>query len=69
MKRIKKWLYGTFLPLWAKETVMAENEKLKEKVTHLQHDNDTLQAYIEGMRMGQRAVRKIYIKGEEVVSK
>ncbi len=69
MRKIKKWLYGTFLPMWAKESVYAENNRLKEKFQLLQHENELLRSYIDGMKMGQRAVRKIYIKSEEVSGK
>lgn len=38
MKRIKNWLINNFLPLWAKETVLADNRRLKRKVKKLEQD-------------------------------
>ena len=38
MKRIKNWLINNFLPLWAKETVLADNRRLKRKVKKLEQE-------------------------------
>ena len=31
MKRIKNWLIHSFLPVWAREAMLAENQKLREE--------------------------------------
>lgn len=48
MKRIKNWLINNFLPLWAKETVLADNRKLKKKVERVELENKTLKTIIRG---------------------
>ncbi len=35
---MKKWLIENFLPRWAKETVLADNRKLKRKVKKLEDE-------------------------------
>lgn len=42
MKKIKNWLINNFLPLWAKETVLADNRILKRKVERLKMELKTL---------------------------
>jgi len=58
---IKKWLIDGFLPMWAKETVLAENRRLKHQVEVLKQDNQEIRAYIDGMEAGIRAGKKITI--------
>ena len=61
MKKIKEWLISRFLPLWAKETVLADNRKLKQKVDRLEEEIARLRAYIDGMSAGVRSIRRITI--------
>lgn len=65
---MKKWLFNHFLPLWAKETVLRQNRRLEQENAALQKKIDELEAYITGLQMGLRAVKRIRIvnKGEEV---
>lgn len=35
---VKKWLIDNFLPRWAKETVLADNRRLKRKVEKLEQE-------------------------------
>ncbi len=58
---MKKWLTDRFLPMWAKETVLAENRQLKRTIRHLEQENEKLNAYIQGMQTGIRAGRKITV--------
>ena len=46
---MKLWLINNFLPMWAKETVLADNRNLQRKVLILQVENDLLKSKIEGM--------------------
>lgn len=59
--KIKQWLYDRFLPMWAKETVLADNRALKRKVDELEQKNRELEAYIEGLNAGLRGMRRIVI--------
>ena len=65
---MKKWLFNHFLPLWAKETVLRQNRQLEQENAALQKKIDELEAYIAGMQMGLRAVKRISIvsRGGEV---
>lgn len=52
MSKIKDSFLKRFLPMWAKETVFAENLQLHKKVARLEQENDVLKAYIDGMKLG-----------------
>lgn len=54
---MKKWLVENFLPMWAKETVLAENRKLKRQNQRLGHELRELVAYIEGIEKGLRSAK------------
>lgn len=54
---MKKWLIDTFLPAWAKETVLADNKAMAQKIKSLQQQNKEMAAYIRGLEKGLRAVR------------
>ena len=55
---MKKWLIDTFLPMWAKETVLSDNRALARKVKALEQENEILSSYIRGLEKGIRAGRK-----------
>jgi cell division protein FtsB len=46
---MKKWLTNNFLPMWAKETVLAENRTLKKRNKQLEQEIAVLKAKIYGM--------------------
>lgn len=48
---MKKWLIEKFLPLWAKETVLADNRHLAAENFRLQEKLKQTQAYIAGMQL------------------
>lgn len=60
---MKHWLIDQFLPMWAKETVLADNRRLKRQNRALEAENKRLQAYIQGMHMGIRSAKRITIQG------
>ncbi len=62
---MKKWLVERFLPMWAKETVLAENRQLRRENRRLREENDKLSAYIRGVLQGARAVKTVKIYGGE----
>lgn len=64
---MKKWLIGTFLPMWAKQTVLSDNKILSRQVKALRQENKELNAYIRGLEAGIRAGRRvsIYAGGKE----
>ena len=58
---MKKWLIDSFLPMWAKETVLADNRRLKRQLREMAQENKEMKAYIQGLETGIRAGQKITI--------
>ena len=58
---MKKWLTEHFLPMWAKETVLADNRRLQAENQALIKQNRELKAYIQGIQAGIRAGKRINI--------
>lgn len=58
---MKKWLIDGFLPMWAKETVLSDNRRLKRQLRLLEQEKKEMKAYIQGMEAGVRAGKKITI--------
>lgn len=58
---MKKWLIDGFLPMWAKETVLSDNRRLKRQLRLLEQENKEMKAYIQGLETGIRAGKKITI--------
>ena len=61
IKRFSKWLIERFLPTWAKESVLKENEQLKAKLDEQALEIERLNAYIDGLENGVRWQRRIVI--------
>lgn len=61
IKRFRKWLIERFLPTWAKESVLKENEQLKAKLDEQALEIERLNAYIDGLENGVRWQRRIVI--------
>ena len=55
---MKKFLVERLLPMWAKETVLRENRRLKGQNRLLRQENENLHAYIRGVQAGLRTARK-----------
>lgn len=58
---MKKWLIDSFLPMWAKETVLSENRRLKREMRKLEQECEKMRAYINGLEFGVRAGKRITI--------
>ena len=58
---MRKWLQAKFLPMWAKETIVAEKRLLEQENLTLKRKIRELEAYIQGMQAGLRAVKRISI--------
>lgn len=61
IRKFKNWLWLTFLPVWAKESLLKENQQLKDKNKALQAELERLNAYVDGLEVGVRAQRRIII--------
>ena len=62
MRKIKDWFFLNFLPVWAKEGVYKENQKLKQKIIDQQNEISRLKAYAAGLEYATR--RRITINNE-----
>ena len=62
---MKNWLTDKFLPMWAKQTVLAENKQLHRQNRLLRQENRELEAYIWGLESGIRAGKKVQIYARE----
>lgn len=56
---MKKWFLENFLPMWAKETVLADNRSLQAEIEKLRQENERLRAYVRGVQFGLRAGKKV----------
>ena len=56
---MKRWFLEQFLPMWAKETVFADNRQLRRENRKLAQQVQLLESYIEGVQTGLRAARKV----------
>ena len=65
MRRFKNWLIKKFLPTWAREELLAENNRLQEQIADLRAEKANLLSYIEGLERGIRAQRRIIIHNGE----
>lgn len=61
MRKFKRWLIERFLPAWAKETLLKENEALHQSVAELRQQISELNSYIDGLEAGIKAQRRIII--------
>lgn len=59
MMKLRERLIRQYLPLWAKETVLYENKRLKKENERLKQANKELLAYIEGINLGARYVLEL----------
>lgn len=66
IKKLKRWLIERILPVWAREELMAEIERLKESNRQFAAECDRLNAYIAGVEAGIRAQRRIVINNGEM---
>lgn len=66
MEKIKRWLIEQVLPIWARDQLMKENERLNEEIRKLRVTIAEKDAYIEGLEHGIRAQRRIVINAGEV---
>lgn len=58
---MKRWLIDRFLPMWAKETVLTDNRRMRRQIRLLEQENKEMKAYIQGMESSLRAVKRIAI--------
>ncbi len=62
MRKLKEWIIARFLPVWAKESVYKENQRLRAQIEQQQHEIDRLTAYTGGIEYALR--RGVTIRNE-----
>lgn len=61
MRKFKAWLYDRFLPAYCQDGIKEENRRLAGAVAELKQENETLRAYIDGLRDAMKYIRKVQI--------
>lgn len=61
MRRLKNWLYNRFLPMWLKETLLADYRSALKENEDLRKELAVKNAYITGLETGIKSVRRIVI--------
>ena len=69
IKRIKNWLYNRFLPMWLKETLLADYRSALKEIEGLHKELAIKDAYITGLEAGIKTVRRIVINNSGEVKK
>ena len=62
MRKFRRWLLERFLPAWAKDSVYRENAALRAELDKQRQEIRELDAYIDGLETGLRAMRRIVIQ-------
>ncbi len=55
---MKKWFLERFLPMWAKQTVYRDNQRLAGQLKACCQENERLRAYIKGLEKAGRILRR-----------
>lgn len=66
MKKFRRWLIDHFLPVYLKEELLKENDRLRDTVREQEIHIKELNAYIDGLEYGLRRQRHITINNGEV---
>ena len=61
IKRLKQWLYSRFLPMWMKESLLADYRSVLGENEDLRKELAIKNAYIAGLEIGIKSVRRIVI--------
>ena len=64
--KLKNWIITRFLPVVAREMLLAENRQLKDENERLRHAVALSDQYISGLEAGFKAQRRIVINTGEV---
>lgn len=61
MRRLKNWLYSRFLPMWMKESLLADYRSAIKEIEDLRKELAIKNSYITGLETGIKSVRRIVI--------
>lgn len=62
LKKARRWFYRKFLPEYARQKLLEENERLRTDLLHAQQRMKEQEAYIEGMQDALHSLRRITIQ-------
>lgn len=66
MKKIKWWFWNHFLPMWAKETILKELQRVYDLLEKKEMELQEIKAYSTGLETGIRSLKRIVINNGEV---
>lgn len=66
MKKLKNWLYNRFLPMWCKESLLADYRAALKEIEDLRNELAIKDAYITGLETGVKSMRRIVINNSTV---
>ncbi len=69
IKRIKMWFFNRFLPMWCKESLLADYRSALKEIEDLREELAIKDAYITGLEAGIKTVRRIVINNSGEVKK
>lgn len=61
LEKVKQWFYHKFLPEYARQKLLEENERLRRELAQREQRIRDLENYLDGVRSTQRAMRRISI--------
>lgn len=61
IRKIKNWLYSRFLPMWLKESMLADYRSALKEIEDLRKELAIKNSYITGLETGIKSVRRIVI--------
>lgn len=61
IRRFRSWLRLRFLPEWARQQLVEENQRLTRELAGAKQEIARLESYIAGMQDGLRRQRRIVI--------
>ena len=65
MNRFKKWLVENFLPRYAKETLLDENNRLRQELREAQQQIEEIRQYEAGLKYALRYIPGVVVHNHE----
>lgn len=65
IKKFRNWVINRFLPVAAREMLVADNKRLCEEVRRCHEEIGQLKSYIAGLENGIKAQRRIIVNTGE----
>lgn len=65
MNQFKKWLVENFLPRYAKESLIEENDRLRQELQEAWRQADEIQQYAAGMEYALRHMPGVVVHNHE----